>query len=109
MTKSSAAEQARRVNVTLSLLQQRTSTTEVLRGLIARYGLSRRQAYRYVEQAQRTAWPLPVPEPKAVFTVKLPRSLIRKVRQQSRQQQGGIGCWVERALQRELGRAQGHG
>ncbi len=109
MTKSSEAEQARRVNVTLSLLQQRTSTSEVLEGLVARYGLSRRQAYRYLQQAQQTASPLPVPEPKAVFTVKLARSLILKVRRQARRQRCSISLWVDRALRLGLEHTEGHG
>ena len=109
MTKSSEAEQARRVNLTLSLLQQQTSSSEVLKALIVRYGLSRRQAYRYLQQAQQSASPLPIPEPKAVFTVKLPRSLIPQVRQQARQHRCSISQWVERALRLELSHAKGHG
>ena len=109
MTKSSEAEQVRRVNRTLSLLQQRASTSEVLEGLVARYGLSRRQAYRYLQQAQQATSPLPVPEAKAVFTVKLPCSLILKVRQQARQQRCSISLWVERALRLGLGHPTSHG
>ena len=109
MTKSSEAEQARRVNQTLSLLQQRTSTTEVLETLISQYDLSRRQAYRYLQQAQQAVSPLPVPEPKLVFTVKLPGGLIAKVRKQARQEHCTIGGWVERALRLQLEHAKGHG
>jgi hypothetical protein len=109
VTKSSEAEQARRVNLTLSLLQKQTSSSEVLKALIVRYGLSRRQAYRYLQEAQQSASPLPIPEPKAVFTVKLPHSLIPQVRQQARQQRCSISQWVERALRLELGHAKGHG
>jgi len=107
--KSSEAEQARRVNLTLSLLQQRASSSEVLEELIARYGLSCRQAYRYLQQAQQATSPLPVPEAKAVFTVKLPRSLMLKVRQQARRQRCSISLWVERALRLELDHTKGHG
>jgi hypothetical protein len=97
------------VNVTLRMLQQRTSTTEVLEGLVARYGLSRRQAYRYLREAQQATSPLPVPESKSVFTVKLPRSLILEVRRRARHQCCSIGLWVERALRLELERSKGHG
>jgi predicted HicB family RNase H-like nuclease len=107
--KSSEAELARRVNLTLSLLRQQTSPSEVLEALITRYGLSRRQAYRYLQQAHQAASPLPIPEVKGVFTVKLPRSLILKVRQQARQQRCSISLWVERALRLELGHTKGHG
>lgn len=107
MTKSSESEQARRVNATVSLLKRRTSTSEILRWLIAHYGLSRRQAYRYLRQAQIAGGPLPVPEAKQVFTVKLPVSLVRQVRQQARQE-GGISQWVEAALRCSL-KPRGHG
>lgn len=108
MTKSSESEQARRVNATVSLLKRKTSS-EVLRWLIDHYGLSRRQAYRYLQQAQRAGEPLPVPETKTVFTVKLPVSLIQQVRQQARQEGSPIGQWVAGALQRSLNLRQGHG
>lgn len=109
MTKSSESEQARRVNVTVSLLRQKTSSPEVLRWLIAHYGLSRRQAYRYLRQAQTAGGPLLVPEAKKVFTVKLPVSLIRQVRQQARREGGAISQWVAAALRRCLDPSQGHG
>ena len=108
MTKSSESEQARRVNVTVSLLKRKTSP-EVLKWLIAQYGLSRRQAYRYVHQAQSAGGPLLVPEAKKVFTVKLPVSLIRRVRQQARREGGAISQWVAEALRRSLNLRQGHG
>jgi hypothetical protein len=109
VTKSSESEQARRVNATVSLLRQKTSPPEVLSRLIARYGISRRQAYRYLQQAQTTPGPLPVPEAKGVFTVKLPVSLIQQVRQRSRRERGAISQWVEAALRRSLKLRQGHG
>lgn len=109
MTKSSESEHARRVNATVSLLRQQASPPEVLNWLIGQYGLSRRQAYRYLFQAQQAREPLPVPEAKKVFTVKLPISLIRQVRQRARRGGGSISQWVEEALQQTLKRPQGHG
>ena len=109
MTKSSEAEQARRVNVTISLTKQSTSPGEALRSLIARYGLSRRQAYRYLHLARQAACPVTVPEAKTVFTVKLPVSLIREVRRQARQQRRSISGWVEQTLRGSLDQRQRHG
>lgn len=109
MTKSSESEHTRRVNATVSLLQQKASAPEVLTWLIGQYGLSQRQAYRYLWQARQAREPLPVPEAKDVFTVKLPVSLIRQVRQQARRGGGTISQWVEEALQRSLKLPQGHG
>jgi hypothetical protein len=73
------------------------------------YGISRRQAYRYLHQAQTASGPVPVPETKAVFTVKLSISLVGQVRQQSQREGLAISQWVERALQRALKSRQGHG
>jgi predicted HicB family RNase H-like nuclease len=97
------------VNATVSLLQQKTSPPEVLNWLIGQYSLSRRQAYRYFQQAQLAREPLPVPEGKEVFTVKLPVSLIRQVRRRARRAGGTISQWVEEALQQALKLPQGHG
>jgi hypothetical protein len=109
VTKSSEAEQARRVNVTISLLKKKTSPSKVLTRLIGRYGLSRRQAYRYLQQAQKITPPLPVPETKAVFTVKLARGLIVEVRRQARRQNCSISDWVDQSLRLSLNQLKGHG
>ena len=106
MTKSSESEQVRRVNATVSLLKRKTSL-EVLNWLIANYGLSRRQSYRYLQQAQNAGGPLLVPAAKKVFTVKLPVSLIRQVRQRARRESRTISQWVAEALRGSL--SQGHG
>lgn len=109
MTKSSESEQARRVNATLSLLKKKVSPQETLDWLVTHYGISRRQAYRYVRQAKSTPGPVAVPEPKNVFTVKLSASLIREVRQHARRQDSTISQWVEAALRRSLKLPRGHG
>lgn len=109
MAKSSEAQQARRVNATIQLLEQRTSAAQVLAQLVARHGLSRRQAYRYLQQARQATSPLAVPEKKGVFTVKLPGSLIARVRRQARRERGSISAWVEQALRVALEQPQSHG
>jgi len=77
------------VNVTLSLLRKKTSPGKVVSRLVRRYGLSQRQAYRYLQQAQQISAPLLVPESKAVFTVKLPLSLTTQVRQKASRSANG--------------------
>ena len=109
MTKSSESEQARRVNATVRLLRQKASPQQALSWLVTHYGISRRQAYRYLLQAQTVSGPVPVPETKAVFTVKLPISLIGQVRQQSQRKGLTISEWVEGVLQRALKSLQDHG
>jgi predicted HicB family RNase H-like nuclease len=52
---------------------------------------------------------MPIPEEKAVFTVKLPRSLIRLVRHRARQSEKAISDWVAAALQQALPANSAHG
>jgi hypothetical protein len=109
VTRSSESEKARRVNVTLSWLKRKTSPEKVLGRLVADYGISRRQAYRYLEQAQTRRRPMPVPEAKVVFTVKLSGSIVRQVRRQARREERAIGLWVEEVLRRSLNPRLRHG
>ena len=109
MAKSSEAEQARRVNATIQLIEHKTSAPKVVAEIVSRYGLSRRQAYRYVRLAQQARAPLAIPQEKSVFTVKLPHPLIGQVRREARQQHTSISAWVEQALRLGLGQSKAHG
>ena len=109
MPKSSEAEQAQRVNATIRLIEKKGSGSEVLREIVSRFGLSRRQAYRYLQLAQQASAPLAIPDEKSVFTVKLPRPLMVQVRRQARQERTSISAWVEQALRLGLGQSKTHG
>lgn len=91
------------------LLQQQRSPEAVLSALVGQYGISRRQAYRYLLQAQGSPQVRPVPEPKAVFTVNLPRRLIGAVRARCRQQRQPISQVVTQLLQQWLEQSSAHG
>jgi hypothetical protein len=52
---------------------------------------------------------MPVPEGKAVFTVKLPRPLIGQVRRRARKSGEAISDWVAAALQQALKTDSAHG
>ena len=93
----------------LDLLKKKISPKEVVSSLEAEFKLSARQAYRYLHQAQRTTKPLAVPEPKAVFTVKLPTSLIQRVRQIARRRRQPISDLVNQALEAWLTKSKAHG
>jgi hypothetical protein len=90
-------------------LQQQRSAEDVLSGLIRRCGLSRRQAYRYLLQAQSRLELRPVPEPKAVFTVNLPVKVIQAVRVRCREQQRPISQIVAQVLEQWLEQNPAHG
>lgn len=93
----------------IRLLQQQRSTQAILSALSTRCGLSGRQAYRYLLLAQSNRQPRPVPPPKAVFTVSLPRQLIQAVRKRCRQQRRPISQVVAELLRQWLESASAHG
>ena len=93
----------------LDLLKKKTAPPKVAAALAARFDLSARQAYRYLQRAQRVTKPLALPEPKAVFTVKLPPRLIQRVRRRARARGQPISEVVSEALQAFLTKPNPHG
>jgi hypothetical protein len=71
--------------------------------------ISPRQAYRYLEQAQSLKQPVPPSESKLAFTVKLPHSLVRRVRTFAAAKGLSISEVVSRALLALLPRGRGRG
>lgn len=90
-------------------LQQQRSPQAILSTLMSRWGLSRRQAYRYLLQAQSGLELRPVPASKSIFTVNLPRPLILAVRARCRHQGRRLSHVVEEVLQRWLETPSSHG
>jgi hypothetical protein len=109
VSKSSAAEQIQRVNMVIQLMSDKTPSAEVVAMLTTRYGVSRRQAFRYLRLAQDQSVPLPVPVAKTVFTVKLPGDLADQIRQQARQSHQSISELVTAALRGYLQTGEKHG
>ena len=109
MSRSSIAQYSRRVNQALQFLNRPLSPAEVVTRLAAQLGVSTRQAARYVQAAQQQSVPLSIPEAKDVFTIKLPKSLIRRVRQTARAQNRPISDWVAQALEAQLRGVPRHG
>jgi predicted HicB family RNase H-like nuclease len=101
-------ELAQRINATLDLLKVSSSTEQVIVVLRRRYRISKRQAYRYILEAEKTTRKLPVPEAKGVFTVKLPLSLIARLRQLAHSTGASLSALVTQALEAFLKRRE-HG
>lgn len=85
MARSSDSVRAERVNVALRLMEDHHTLSEAAVILVKMYGLSKRQAYRYLEVAQKQKEPIPIPDQKIAFTVKLSIGLIQDIRQHARQ------------------------
>jgi predicted HicB family RNase H-like nuclease len=107
--RSSGTQLAQRINGAFLLLRRLRSGTKAAAALVQRYGISRRQALRYVQQAQRVGRMQPIPEPKGVFTVKLPLRLVRALRQMARSTGESLSALVTRALEAFLQNRGGHG
>jgi hypothetical protein len=92
-----SAEYARRVNAAADLAGEGGPAAGVARTLADRYGVSVRQAHRYLEQAM-AAGRVEVPESSVVFTVKLPGSLAGRIRARARESDRAISAVVAQAL-----------
>ena len=108
MIRSPNAEMVERINMALALLRKSFSNEKITAVLVEQYGVSKRQAYRYIQEAQKTKRELPIPEQKEVFTVKLPVSLVFRIRRFAKSTGDSISDIVTRSLELFLKR-RGHG
>ena len=97
------------MNQAFQFLNRGHPPAEVVTRLVQELGASARQAARYVRAAQQHSRPQAVPETKEAFTVKLPKSLIQRVRQAAGGPKGALSDWVASALESQLSRSRHHG
>lgn len=109
MGRASDTEKAKRLNRARELLRQFDQLPDAVERLADDCSISPRQAYRYLQQAQRLKEPVAVGESKLAFTVKLPRSLIQRVRLYASVKKFSISEVVNRALLALLPRGRGRG
>ena len=109
MSRASDTQKTERVNRAWVLLQQTDQLSHAVEQLAQDCFISRRQAYRYLEQAQQLKGPVPLAEAKLAFTVKLPHSLIQRVRTYAVTKRLSISEVVSRALLALLPRGRGRG
>ena len=107
--RSSGTQLAQRINGALLLFGRLRSNTKTVTALMGRYRVSRRQALRYIREAQKVGRMQPIPERKVVFTVKIPLSLVRALRQMDKSTGESLSVLVTRALEAFLQKRGGHG
>lgn len=113
MRRAHADEYAVRVNRAVELLVDR-SPADAVRGLQSEFGLSERQARRYVNEALARPAGVLVPERTAVFTVRLAPSLIAGLRERalasgqslSATTAAAVGAYLDQAGERPGGQAR---
>ena len=109
MPRASGSQKAERLNRARDLLRHVDQLSEAVERLARDCSISSRQAYRYLAQAQRLREPVPPQETKLAFTVKLPQSLIQRVRMYAAAKGLSISDVVSRALLALLPRGRGRG
>jgi len=103
MRRATKADQARLLNAAYRLLEQQRDVAEAARRLARKFALSRRQAYRYLEQARALSAPVAVVEPTVAITFKLPVSTVRALRAYARRSGFTLGQIVTKAVAALLG------
>jgi hypothetical protein len=103
MLRATKADQARLLNAAYRLLEQQVEVAEAARRLARKYALSRRQAYRYLEQAGALSAPVAAVEPTVAITFKLPVSTVRALRAYARRSGFTLGQIVTEAVAALLG------
>lgn len=103
MSRATKADKARFLNGAYRLLGQQVEIAEAAARLARKFTFSRRQAYRYLEQANALNAPVPAVEPLVAVTFKLPVSTVRALRAHARRSGLTLGQVVTRALVAFLG------
>jgi hypothetical protein len=99
---------AQRVNAAADLLAEGASAVDAASVLASRFGVSTRQARRYVDEASVTGRRV-VPQASVVFTVKLPAPLVTQVRRRATRSGVSISAVVAEALTEFLSPQRGRG
>ena len=102
-------EKARHLNTARGLLQRPVALPEAVRRLSGKFGLSERQAYRYLEEASQLDRAVEVPEATVPITMKLPPRTVELLRKYARSSGLTIGAIVTGALNVFLRTLKRHG
>ena len=109
MARSTKADKARQLNAAHAMLQRNIPLPEAVQRLSREFGLSERQAYRYLKEASRLDRPVEVCEATVPITLKLPAGTARLLRAYARRSGLTIGAVVTRALAAFLSTRRRHG
>jgi predicted DNA-binding transcriptional regulator YafY len=103
-----AWEHAERVNAAVRLLAE-LAPAAAARALAVERGISERQARRYIASAAAVPGGVVVPEPTAPVTIRLPRSLLGRLRSLAAERGTSVGALVAEALSVHLGEQRARG
>lgn len=97
------------MNAAHRLLERGVDLADAAATLARDFGLSRRQAYRYLEEASAIGRPVPIKEPSVPITFKIPESVAHELRRHSAVTGLTLGEIVARAIKNFLKATRRHG
>jgi hypothetical protein len=109
MGHATAAQKAERLNRARRVLEEVDPRPDAVARMMGACGISRRQAYRYVQHAGRLTAPVPVPDAKVPFTVTVSRTVVRRLHTHAHATGCSLSEIVTRALVALLARSRGRG
>ena len=109
MTRSSNSEKALRLNAAFDMLAQGYTLANAAEVLTQKFGLSRRQAYRYLLEAQGIDAPVLVTSPSIPITIKIPENVVVQLRAYAQTSGLTIGEIVANAIVSFLDKLHRHG
>jgi len=98
-----------RLNAAFDLLARGRNLAEAAAVMAEEFGLSQRQAYRYLQEAQGIKRPLPAAMPTVPITIKVPEDVVVKLRAHAHDSGLTIGEVVARAVLRWIAQERRHG
>ena len=109
MTRSSNTDKTHRLNAAFDLLAKGYTLPEAAEILAQQFGLSRRQAYRYLQNAQVIDAPVLVVSPSIPITIKIPADVVSRLRLYAQTSGMTIGEIVAQAIVSFLDKLHRHG
>ena len=98
MTRSSNTDKNHRLNAAFELLSKGYALAEAAESLSQQFGLSRRQAYRYLQEAQGIDAPVLVASFSIPITIKIPADVVKRLRSHAQTSGMTIGEIVAQAI-----------
>src|SRR5476651_1905310 len=105
MSRSTLSERAQRLNAAFHLLADGRSLNEAAEAMAEQHRISRRQAYRYLQEARHTSSPVAVAEPTIAITLKVPADVVVTLRAYAHANDLTMGETLTRAVGALLARA----
>ena len=110
MTRSSNTDKTHRLNAAFDLLAKSYTLAEAAEmSPTQQFGLSRRQAYRYLQDAQEIDAPVLVASPSIPITIKIPADVVSRLRSYAQTSGMTIGEIVAQAIVSFLDKLHRHG